>query len=77
MVLKISEYKKALAEKDYTVKSLHRDLNHLNKLSDIVNNDEERQKYVIDLMDSTTNTFQEKILNISHHFDDSLKQGII
>lgn len=48
----------------------------LNKLEDTVNNAKTRQQNVMTLVDQTTNTFQEKIQNISDNIDDSFNQGI-
>lgn len=47
----------------------------LNRLGDTVDNVKIRQKDVKILVDLTTTTFQEKILNISNGIEDSLKQG--
>lgn len=42
-----------------------------------VENARTRQKDVMNLVDQTTITFQEKSMNISDNIEDSLKQGII
>lgn len=47
----------------------------LNRLGEIVDNAKVRQNDVMNLVDQTTNTFQQKILNISDSIDDSLKQS--
>jgi len=49
----------------------------LNRLGDTIDNAKTRQKNVMTLVDQTTNTFQEKMLNISDALDDSLKQGTV
>jgi hypothetical protein len=47
----------------------------LNRLGDIVDNAKVRQNDVMILVNQTTNTFQQKVLNISDSIDDSLKQS--
>lgn len=47
----------------------------LNRLGDTVDSARTRQKEVMNLVDQTTNEFQEKILYISDSIDDSLQKG--
>lgn len=47
----------------------------LNRLGETVDNARTRQKEVIELVDQTKNTFEEKNLSVSDKIGDSLKQS--
>lgn len=47
----------------------------LNRLGNTVDSARARQQDIINLVDQTTKTFQEKIRSLLENIDDSLKQG--